>query len=486
MIKIGTMIGDRYEVLERIGMGGMSDVYKAKDHKLNRHVAVKVLKQEFSENTNFVSKFRVEAQAAASLMHPNIVNVYDVGEDNGVYYIVMELVDGITLKKYIEKKARLSVREALSIAIQACMGIEAAHNNHIIHRDIKPQNIIISTEGKVKVTDFGIARAATSNTISSDVMGSVHYASPEQARNGFVDGKSDIYSLGIVMYEMVTGRVPFDGDTTVAVAIQHLQEEIVPPSAYAPNLPISMEKIILKCTQKNPDRRYESMTALLADLRKALISPNEDFVVIAPVSQEKTRVIGEEEINKIKQETSNIYLSDEDVVSHNQNHRDKFEKRDRFQLNIIGCAMLGAFVLCMPKRPNAEALTVYYENAQMTPLMKWFCRQSGKSKFTPKDIAGMKATAARKAADRNPYSWNMDFYEYPDGSGYEGRFTKCGICTLMQELGLYDLTPAMCHLDYAMSEAGGVTNFVRQYTLASGGPYCDCGYKKKRLQEDRA
>ena len=158
MIKIGTMIGDRYEVLERIGMGGMSDVYKAKDHKLNRHVAVKVLKQEFSENTNFVSKFRVEAQAAASLMHPNIVNVYDVGEDNGVYYIVMELVDGITLKKYIEKKARLSVREALSIAIQACMGIEAAHNNHIIHRDIKPQNIIISKDGKVKVTDFGIAK----------------------------------------------------------------------------------------------------------------------------------------------------------------------------------------------------------------------------------------------------------------------------------------------------------------------------------------
>ena len=164
----------------------------------------------------------------------------------------------------------------------------------------------------------------------------------------------------------------------------------------------------------------------------------------------------------------------------------EFEKGDRFSMNIIGCAMLGAFVLCMPKRPDTEVLTVYYENAQMTLLMKWFCRQSGKSKFTPKDIAGMKATAARRAADRNPYSWNMDFYEYPDGSGYEGRFTKCGICTLMQELGLYDLTPAMCHLDYAMSEAGGMTNFVRKYTLASGGPYCDCGYKKKRLQKDRA
>ena len=158
----------------------------------------------------------------------------------------------------------------------------------------------------------------------------------------------------------------------------------------------------------------------------------------------------------------------------------EFEKGDRFKMNIIGCAMLGAFVLCMPKWPDAEVLTVYYENAQMTPLMKWFCRQSGKSKFTPKDIAGMKSTAARKAADRNPYSWNMDFYEYSDGSGYEGRFTRCGICVLMKKLGLYDLTPALCRLDYAMSEAGGVTDFVRQYTLASGGPYCDCGYKRKK------
>ena len=150
-------------------------------------------------------------------------------------------------------------------------------------------------------------------------------------------------------------------------------------------------------------------------------------------------------------------------------------------MNIIGCAMLGAFVLCMPCRPDVESLTDYYEKAQMTPLMKWFCRRSGKSKFTPKDIAAMKATAALKAADRNPYSWNMDFYEYSDGSGYEGRFTKCGICVLMKELGLYDLTPALCHLDYTMSEAGGVTNFVRQYTLASGDPYCDCGYQKKRV-----
>lgn len=158
----------------------------------------------------------------------------------------------------------------------------------------------------------------------------------------------------------------------------------------------------------------------------------------------------------------------------------EFEKGDRFKMNIVSCAMLSAFVLSMPERPDVEKLTVYYRQAMMIPTMRWFCRRSGKAKFTPKDIAGMKATAALKAADRNPYSWNMDFYEYLDGSGYEGRFTKCGICTLMKELGLYDLTPAMCRLDYTMSEAGGVTDFVREYTLASGGPYCDCGYKKKK------
>ena len=308
MIKIGTMIGDRYEVLERIGMGGMSDVYKAKDHKLNRHVAVKVLKQEFSENTNFVSKFRVEAQAAASLMHPNIVNVYDVGEDNGVYYIVMELVDGITLKKYIEKKARLSVREALSIAIQACMGIEAAHNNHIIHRDIKPQNIIISKDGKVKVTDFGIAKAATSNTITSNVMGSVHYTSPEQARGGYSDEKSDIYSMGITLFEMLTGRVPFNGETTVAIAIKHIQEEMPSPREYVPEIPVCVEQIVLKCTQKSPDRRYDSMESLLIDLRKALLNPNEDFVTLVPFNQDKTktRVLTDDEVSQIRKQAETV------------------------------------------------------------------------------------------------------------------------------------------------------------------------------------
>ena len=303
MLTVGTYLADRYEIVSKIGARGMSDVYKAKDHVLGRFVAIKVLRTEFSEDRTFVAKFRTEAQSAAGLEHPNIVNIYDVGSEEGLYFIVMEYVEGITLKTYIEKKGQLSFKESVSIAIQVARGIEAAHNKQITHRDIKPQNIIISTEGKVKVTDFGIARAASSNTISSDVMGSVHYSSPEQARNGFVDGRSDIYSLGIVMYEMVTGRVPFDGDTTVAVAIQHLQEEITPPSTYAPNLPISLEKIILKCTQKNPDRRYQTIEDLLADLRKSLVKPNEDFVVIAPlVDNGKTKVISQDEIKQIKEQ----------------------------------------------------------------------------------------------------------------------------------------------------------------------------------------
>lgn len=302
MLEIGSFLSDRYEILSKVGAGGMSDVYKAKDHILSRFVAIKVLKQEFSEDSSFVTKFRAEAQSAAGLEHPNIVNIYDVGSENGLYYIVMEYVEGITLKTYIEKKGQLSFKESASIAIQVARGVEAAHNKNIIHRDIKPQNIIISTDGKVKVTDFGIAKATSSNTISSDVMGSVHYASPEQARNGFVDGRSDIYSLGIVMFEMVTGRVPFDGDTTVAVALQHLQEEIARPSIYAPDLPISFEKIILKCTQKTPDRRYQTIEELLTDIRRSLAHPDEDFVTIAPlVDGGKTKVISPEELDKIKE-----------------------------------------------------------------------------------------------------------------------------------------------------------------------------------------
>ena len=307
MLLSGTYLGDRYEIIELIGSGGMADVYKARCHKLNRYVAIKVLKPEYSSDHNFVSKFRVEAQSAAGLMHPNIVNVYDVGEENGMYYFVMELVEGITLKNYIEKKIRLTVKEAVSIAIQVSMGIEAAHNNGIIHRDIKPQNIMISKEGKVKVADFGIAKAVSSDTITSHAMGSVHYTSPEQARGGYSDAKSDIYSIGISLFEMVTGHVPFDGETTVAIAIKHIQEEMPSPRLYVPDIPISVEQIILKCTQKNADRRYAVIGELIKDLKHSLMAPDENFVVInQAASNEGTKTMSDSERSEIRKQSSSV------------------------------------------------------------------------------------------------------------------------------------------------------------------------------------
>lgn len=305
-------IQERYEVISKIGSGGMADVYKVKDHKLNRFVAVKVLKREFRADKAFISKFRIEAQSAAGLAHPNIVNVYDVGEEKGINFIVMELVEGITLKEYIEKKGRLAVREATSIAIQVCYGLQAAHNNGIVHRDVKPQNIIISTDGKVKVTDFGIARAASSNTISSNVMGSVHYSSPEQARGGYSDYKSDIYSLGITLYEMLTGHVPFDGDTTVAIALKHLQEEMQSPRKYVPDLPKSTVQIVYKCTQKSPDRRYADMEELIGDLKESLVNPEGDFVKIASVNPHaQTITVSRQELERIKEGRTEIQPPDD-------------------------------------------------------------------------------------------------------------------------------------------------------------------------------
>lgn len=301
MIKVGMIVGDRYEILEKVGVGGMAEVFKGKDHKLNRFVAVKVLKDEFRENGGFIKKFKEEAQAAAGLAHPNIVNVYDVGDERGIYYIVMELVEGITLKNYIERKGRLTIKEATSIAIQMSAGLEVAHNNQIVHRDIKPQNIIISREGKVKVTDFGIAKATTSQTTTSAAMGSVHYASPEQARGGYVDHRSDIYSLGVVLYEMVTGRVPFDGDTAVTVAVKHLQEEMVAPTVYNSEIPFSLEQIIRKCMEKSPDRRYQDIGDLLADLKQSLMDPEGDFVQMVDLdSQARTVVMRKETTSRVK------------------------------------------------------------------------------------------------------------------------------------------------------------------------------------------
>ena len=305
MLKPGTYLQNRYEILEKIGSGGMSVVYKAQCHTLNRLVAIKVLKEEFAFDRAFIDKFKMEAQAAARLSHPNIVSVYDVVEEDALHYIVMELIEGITLKNYIDKKGCLENKEAIGIAIQVASGIAAAHSHHIVHRDIKPQNIIISRDGKVKVADFGIAKAVSAQTMNASAVGSVHYISPEQARGGYCDERSDIYSFGITLYEMAAGKVPFEGDNTVAVALAHLEDPVVPPTEYNPDIWPGLEQIILKCTQKKPDMRYASMEDVIADLRRVLVDPQAD--IFAPEEEgieedgDSTRMLTREEISAIKE-----------------------------------------------------------------------------------------------------------------------------------------------------------------------------------------
>ncbi|MBQ8315712.1 MAG: Stk1 family PASTA domain-containing Ser/Thr kinase [Lachnospiraceae bacterium] len=302
MVKPGMFISERYEIIEKVGSGGMADVYRAKCHRLNRHVGIKILKPEFSADKNTVAKFRAEAQSAAGLSHPNIVSVYDVGDDGDLHYIVMELVEGITLKKFIEKKGKLEIKEAIGITIQIAQGLEAAHDNHIVHRDIKPQNIIISREGKVKVADFGIAKAATTNTVTQNAVGSVHYLSPEQARGGYSDEKSDIYSLGVTMYEMLCGTVPFAGDNTVSVALSHIQYEPVPVKEVNPAVPYSVDMIVQKCMQKRPENRYLSASELIVDLKRSVMNPEGDFVRITAgvVTDSPTKNMTKDEMAVIK------------------------------------------------------------------------------------------------------------------------------------------------------------------------------------------
>lgn len=358
MLREGMFLADRYEIIEQIGTGGMADVYKAKCHKLNRYVAIKVMKSEFSQDKTFVSKFWAEAQSAAGLVNPNVVNVYDVGVENGIYYIVMELVEGITLKKYIEKRGRLPYKEAVSIAIQVANGMDAAHKHNIVHRDIKPQNIIISKEGKVKVTDFGIAKVASSATINTSAsMGSVHYISPEQARGGYSDERSDIYSLGITLFEMLTGTVPFDGDSAVSVAVQHIQDSIPLPSQLVEGVPVSVDKIVLKCTQKKTDRRYQSAAELIVDLKKSLVMPDEDFVRMGSAYDSVLKK-DEEEYNpdddELLTESAGHNLDDDnddtdDELLENDSDKDEDiddERNDKLEL-VMKCIGIGIAVIIL-------------------------------------------------------------------------------------------------------------------------------------------
>ena len=291
---VGKYIGSRYEILEVIGKGGMATVYRAKCHVLNRMVAVKVLKEEFTTDEEFIRRFNIEAQSAAGLSHPNIVSIYDVGHEGSIYYIVMELIQGKTLKEIIAEDGALPWKWSVNIAIQIASALEAAHKNNIVHRDIKPHNIIITEDGVAKVTDFGIAKAVSNSTITAfgTTIGSVHYFSPEHARGGYTDAKSDLYSLGIVMYEMVTGRVPFDADTPVSIALKHMQEKAVDPMKLNPNVPVAVNQIIMKAMQKEPSMRYQSATEMLKDLSLALKNPDGRFVSETSMDTQATQRIG--------------------------------------------------------------------------------------------------------------------------------------------------------------------------------------------------
>jgi len=353
MVKPGMYISDdRYEIIEKIGSGGMADVYKAKCHRLNRYVAVKILKQEYSGDKNFITKFRGEAQSAAGLSHPNIVSVYDVGEDNGLHYIVMELVEGITLKKFIEKKGRLAIKEAVGIAIQIAQGLEAAHNNHIIHRDIKPQNIMISREGKVKVADFGIAKAVSANTYTQNAIGSVHYLSPEQARGGYCDEKSDIYSLGVTLYEMLSGTLPFAGDNTVSVALLHIQSEPQPVRELVPAVNYSLDRIVQKCMQKRPENRYLSASELIVDLKRSITNPEGDFVKLAAngyVPDNPTKMFTSNEVEEIRTTAAKSPVTRYDGHQKNKNQvlKEEEEELDSINSNWEKVVIIGSIVVAL-------------------------------------------------------------------------------------------------------------------------------------------
>ena len=335
------MLGNRYEPLEKIGEGGMAVVYKAKDHLLNRNVAVKVLKEQFSSDTEFVEKFKREATAAASLSDNNIVNIYDVGSQNDINYIVMEYVSGKTLKQIIKEEVRIPPEKTVEIAIQIAKALRCAHRNNIIHRDIKPHNILVTEDGIVKVTDFGIAKASNSVTItnSNKIMGSAHYFSPEQARGSFVDFRTDIYSLGIVMYEMVTGKVPYDAESPVSIALKHIQEPVVPPIKLNENVPEGLNKLILKAVEKEPIKRYQTMDDMLVDLKK--IENNQKLNLAEDdLNDDMTRIMDPVDVNNNYKNEDEDYDEDEVEPEKKKNKSPALDPKKKKTILIIALIVL--------------------------------------------------------------------------------------------------------------------------------------------------
>ena len=348
---IGTILGGGYEILEEVGKGGMAYVYKAHCHMLNRTVAVKVLRNDLEGGDEFVQRFNTEAQSAAGLTHPNIVSVFDVGEDNGNYYIVMEYMEGITLKEYIKKNGRIESREAAYIAAQICSALEAAHEKNIVHRDIKPHNIMITNDNRVKVTDFGIARASSNSTmqVGDSILGSVHYISPEQARGGYVDCKSDIYSLGIVLYEMLVGHVPFESDSPIAVAMKHLEEKPVPPCEIVPEIPLELQEIVLKAMYKETRNRYQTVSAMKAELESIIstLEKEETETDFEETVDEATRVIPVVPDIEVSDDLEDV-SDDEETEIYQVDNYDEEEETDNKKpsvVNMLFAAVLIAFLL---------------------------------------------------------------------------------------------------------------------------------------------
>ena len=329
MLESGYVLNDRYEIVKRIGSGGMANVYMAKDSKLGRFVAIKVMKEEFNSDENFVRKFETEAQAVARLTHPNIISVFDVGVENDIRYIVMELGEGITLKQYIKQQEKLTAEDTVNISIQIADALSCAHEHGIVHRDIKPQNILVSSLGTVKVTDFGIAKAANSNTMTATAIGSVHYLAPEQARGGFSDCRSDLYALGITMYEMVTGKVPFDHENGVTIALMHLQDEVTPPRQLGCDIPKSLEKVILKCLAKKPEERYQTAAELIEDLKRVFDDPEGHFVVMPVfIDDSPTQMIGESDLNTIKSEIADRSEAGDQEGDEQEEEEEEYDEDD--------------------------------------------------------------------------------------------------------------------------------------------------------------
>lgn len=418
MEMIGKVLGNRYEILEKIGTGGMATVYKAKCKLLNRKVAVKILRDEFANDAEFIKRFQVEAQAAASLSHPNIVSIYDVGKEDGLHYIVMELIEGKTLKEIIKENGKLQWKDAVKIAMQIASGLEQAHKNHIVHRDIKPHNIIMTKEGNAKVTDFGIAKAVSNSTINAfgSTVGSVHYFSPEHARGGYTDEKSDIYSLGVVLYEMITGKLPFDAETPVTVALKHIQEVPVEPSTLVSGIPIGVNNVVIKAMQKDVNNRYASASAMYNDLQRTLKNPEmlETTITLGEKREFPTQKVPIVGVTKRDAEGEDLYKNEkygDEGMSSKKGKRTKKQAIIRLILLLLVAIVLfiGAFSLALNIAP-----VIFGDTTVNTPKIVGMHKEEAEAKLAEE---GLKMEVQATVTNNQYPKDYITYQQYAEGYG---------------------------------------------------------------------